>query len=160
MGVYSPLKAGSGNTQARSKVSLRAYLCTDNPAQSRPTDCTRLVPGRGPQTPNSRAQVNSIALIPAYKLLKKDYMNYLYLTKWLLTFHTELIYQLQNHGNLLRLTARKGLYRKVSGTNLHITTYGKPKSKQGRGRLQDCGLRYAPGWHEKIKKNHCRTRDA
>ena len=59
-------------------------------------------------------------------------VNYLYLTKWLLTFHTELIYQLQNHGNLLRLTARKGLYRKVSGTNLHITTYGKPKSKQGR----------------------------
>jgi hypothetical protein len=35
----------------------------------------RLVPGRGPQQPKSRAQVNFIALIPAYKLLKKNYMK-------------------------------------------------------------------------------------
>lgn len=58
-------------------------------------------------------------------------MNYLYLTKLLLTFQIELIYQLQNHENLLRLIAQKGLYCKLFDTNLHITTYGKLKSKQG-----------------------------
>nr|YP_003275972.1 hypothetical protein PlpuMp20 [Pleurozia purpurea]ACR19356.1 hypothetical protein PlpuMp20 [Pleurozia purpurea] len=107
-------------------------------------------PRGGTSNTKLRPPDNSIALIPAYKLLK-DYMNYLYLTKLLLTFQTELIYQLQNHGNLLRLTARKGLYCKVSGTNLHITTYGKLKSKRGRGQLRDCGLRYAPGWENSKK---------